>query len=116
MPHFNPIGRQHFIQALAAGLVGPYTVRLRIVGGSMAGPFPVDRVVANDQDKANQGRGEYVVTFRVVVPEGTELPGPCDAAEVCWNGSVLFKQPLNNFRTGASHASVLYINIVLGEK
>ncbi len=116
MAAFTGDGKRHFTVALAAGLRGPYEAWLLGEDAVLYGPFPVDYVKADDQDPANGGRGAYVVTFRVTVPAGYNMPPACTGATIKHNGGTLFKQPLSAFRASASHASVLFINFVLGDK
>lgn len=116
MVAFSGDGKRHFALALAAGLKGPYEAWLLGEDAVLYGPFPVDYVKADDQDPANAGKGPFTVTFRTTVPAGYNMPPACTGAAIKHGGSVLFKQPINHFRASASHASVLYINFVLGDK
>jgi hypothetical protein len=107
-------GRAHFVAAMAAGLTGPYEVTFIPQGGGRCGPYPVDRVVANDPDKANSGRGEWVVSFRVVVPAGANIPGPATTAELWHAGGIIYKTSIQPFRPSLHNPSIIYLNFALG--
>jgi hypothetical protein len=110
----STVGKAHFATALAQGLANA-TYEITIIGNAQRrGPFPCDRVVVNDKDPANQGRGEYVVSFRFVIPPGDHWSGPATTAEVWSGGSILFKTSLVDFRCALTHSSMLFINFPLG--
>ena len=109
-------GHLAFITALSgAGIVG---ARFRVGGGLYGQVFPVEAGYPRmgDSDTANDGRGENVLTWKFVVPRGTDWgPTPADEAEmVDANGVALYESKLTPpFRTSALHTCTLFINIYL---
>jgi len=112
----TPHGHLAFVTALqGAGIVGARF----IVGGARYGQiFPTDEGYprVGDKDRANDGRGDNVLTWRFIIPRGTTW-GPTPASEVELvdaSGVSLYKTVLEPpFATSASHHCTLFININL---
>ena len=97
---------------------GPaWSARFVIAGEPRPTLYPVDAGYPRlgDQDLANDGRGEHVMTWRITVPRGTSW-GSTPAREVELvdeHGTVTFHDAIEPFRVSQSHPSILFLNLMV---
>ena len=114
---FTEYGLHALLAALESHCKG-YSARFVVGGAVLNRVYPIDPGYprTGDPDTANMGRGDNVLTWRVVVPPGAGW-GPTPATSVAlldMAGGVIYKTNLTEpFFTSEKHPSVLSINVII---
>lgn len=94
-----------------------YPFRCRFEGGGWKSePFPCEEgyPLMADEDRSNPGRGEYVVSWKFVVPRGVAFPAVVtEIALLDEEDGIVYKDVLDTpLRTSPAHASTQFVNLV----
>jgi hypothetical protein len=103
-------------RAFLTSIGKPYDCRLWTQGSRLEAVYPCDTGYPklNDTDVANMNRGEFVLTWRYTIPQGTSWgAGPADEAELLEKNNPVYRTHIPDLYTSASHPTVLYINMML---
>lgn len=103
-------------RALLAGLVKPYSLRLKLNATDYGVEFKLDPGYPKfgDTDPANTGKGPNVLSWAFTVPKGTDWGQGMATGGMMMDGDqqVYFTR-LEPFRPSPNHPCKVYINIML---